>query len=268
MPDAVTGPRAKPSYDTTSVADVVIDNVTGLAWQKNPPLETRSWEEAKSYCQSLELGGSSDWRLPTKIELESLVDDTRTGPSIDRDVFPDPMRAVFLSASPVVGLLAGAPWLVEFATGLTLPSTDSAFLANVWCVRTARRPGSLPAGRYTFGGSAGPATVTDTRTGLVWERDLHPNQVDWSGARERCASLGGRWRLPTKKELLTLVDPTINIATPPVIDLDAFPGTPSDARFWSSVVNRSTGGGAWLLDRNGTPRVMASTAPNYVRCVQ
>ncbi len=32
------------------------------------------WEGAKSYCQNLNLGGHSDWRLPTIQELEKLFD--------------------------------------------------------------------------------------------------------------------------------------------------------------------------------------------------
>lgn len=267
MPDAVVGSKVKPDYDTTSVANVVIDRVTGLAWQKTPPLETRSWEEAKTYCQNFVLGEWSDWRLPTKIELESIVDDTKTSPSINEDAFPDTVVAgVYLTASQVAGFPQGFPWLVEFNRGLTWPSTVSGVVGNVRCVQTARRPASSPSERYAFGTIADLATVADARTGLVWERDLYSAKVDRSGARERCASLGGRWRVPTKKELLTLVDPTIDSATPPVLDLNAFPGTPAEATFWSISVDFGTAAG-WVLGVNGAPAPSSDEQLHYVRCV-
>ena len=37
MPDAVPTANVRPNYDTTSITGVVLDKVTGLAWQRNPP---------------------------------------------------------------------------------------------------------------------------------------------------------------------------------------------------------------------------------------
>ena len=53
---------------------VVIDNTTGLTWQAEADLTPRTWEEAKTYCRGLTLAVHSDWRLPTKIELMSIID--------------------------------------------------------------------------------------------------------------------------------------------------------------------------------------------------
>lgn len=53
-------------------------------------------------------------------------------------------------------------------------------------------------------------TATDSRTGLMWEVDDSQQPMSWQDALKRCAALstGGYsdWRLPSVKELQTLVD--------------------------------------------------------------
>ena len=49
------------------------DSASGLTWQVSPPTDTYDWDEAKSYCDSLSLGGHSDWHLPTIGELRTLI---------------------------------------------------------------------------------------------------------------------------------------------------------------------------------------------------
>lgn len=48
------------------------DSKTDLEWQKNDQ-QTLTWNEAQSYCKSLELNKKSDWRLPDIHELASLL---------------------------------------------------------------------------------------------------------------------------------------------------------------------------------------------------
>lgn len=45
-------------------------------WQDNDEVNAtqRDWENAKTYCDNLALGGHDDWRLPTINELETIVD--------------------------------------------------------------------------------------------------------------------------------------------------------------------------------------------------
>jgi len=49
------------------------DPKTTLEWQCESAGEM-SWNEALEYAQSLLLGGKDDWRLPTALELETLLD--------------------------------------------------------------------------------------------------------------------------------------------------------------------------------------------------
>ena len=70
--------------DFSRSVDIVTDSNSGLQWQDNTAAKTvtRSWQEAISYCEALNLGEKSDWRLPNINELISLVNDTRYNPAI------------------------------------------------------------------------------------------------------------------------------------------------------------------------------------------
>ena len=57
--------------DPVSGEKVATDSKTGLMWQGSYA-KGMIWEEAQRYSKSLSYGGYSDWRLPTRKELESL----------------------------------------------------------------------------------------------------------------------------------------------------------------------------------------------------
>jgi hypothetical protein len=96
----------------------VTDKVTGLMWQQTVPAGTYTWEQAKAYCPTLTLAGHSDWRLPTRIELVSIVDFGRRAPAIDTTYFPSTPSNLFWSSSPLAGLSSYA-WVVIFETGFS-----------------------------------------------------------------------------------------------------------------------------------------------------
>ena len=62
--------------------EVVTDQATGLMWQKDPGTES-SWKQALNYCENLVYAGFSDWRLPNRNELLSLVDYNKSLPLSD-----------------------------------------------------------------------------------------------------------------------------------------------------------------------------------------
>ncbi|SFV52823.1 odd Oz/ten-m homolog 4 [hydrothermal vent metagenome] len=68
--------------------DIVIDHITKLQWQDDIEAKTitKNWEDAKTYCSNLTLDGYSNWRLPTIVELQSIMVDAKV-PAIDTTVF-------------------------------------------------------------------------------------------------------------------------------------------------------------------------------------
>ncbi len=130
---------------------------------------------------------------------------------------------------------------------------------------------SAPDGRYTY--TTGSVTVRDTKTGLTWQRATPTALYAWADAKTYCASadvstaLGGTgWRLPTMRELMTLLD--YSMATGARIDPAAFPGTPLSS-FWSASLLAGFSTSAWYVDFSaGVPSTRANTLTFYVRCVR
>jgi len=60
----------------------IFDTNTNLLWQQSPPNKLFIWQEANEYCKSLTLARHNDWRLPTREELESLINN-KYKPTID-----------------------------------------------------------------------------------------------------------------------------------------------------------------------------------------
>jgi hypothetical protein len=122
-----------------------------------------------------------------------------------------------------------------------------------------------PDGRYTITNGA----VYDTKTKLTWQQGVPSTKYAWDAARTYCSGLdlvGTGWRLPTVKELQTIVDES---RQSPSVDPTAFPSTPS-AFFWSSspYFVSSSSSYAWLVsfELGFANHRGLSTAAN-VRCV-
>jgi hypothetical protein len=109
--------------------DTVVDTVTGLTWQRAAPSGTYTWDAAKTYCSGLSLGGiaAGGWRVPRKLELESIVDDRGYAPAIDTTAFPDTQLDYFWSSSPFV-YQPNSAWFVDFRNGVSWENPTSATL--------------------------------------------------------------------------------------------------------------------------------------------
>lgn len=82
--------------------DTVMDAKTSLIWQRQALNVTYGLDAAAEYCSKLSLGGlSSGWRLPKRLELDSLVDfrAASPGPTIDLAAFPSTTSGGFWTAT-------------------------------------------------------------------------------------------------------------------------------------------------------------------------
>ena len=94
----------------------VYDASTCLMWSKSTNAEGKTWAQAKEAAAAVRLGGFTDWRLPTRAELLTLVDDTRSNPAIDTDRF-DCAASWYWSATPLASSPSVYAWLVNFYNG-------------------------------------------------------------------------------------------------------------------------------------------------------
>jgi len=249
------------SYDT-QIPGVVVDRVTGLMWQRNLPEKFFTFPNAERQCDGLTLAGHHDWRLPSRIELVSLLDTTRIQPSIDMAAFPNTPIDWFWTSS-LAADNPSAAWYVYFYFGY--PKTDDMTNSfSVRCVRSTQAPPTLAA-RYDIQAKE----VLDSATGLHWQRAAAPKALPFEGARAYCSHLrlGAKktWRVPTLVELLTLIDES---AAAPMIDRTAFPDTPGEP-FWSSSTFANGAELAWYVRFDqGNGLYGRLIEPFRVRCVQ
>jgi len=180
----------------------VADNITNLVWQKSESASTLQWASAVAYCDSLNLGGSTDWRLPTEKELGSLIDYSiaNPGPMIRTAYFPSAKKTYYWSATTSAADPNKA-WNILFSDG---PENyaDKGSYYNVRCVRGV----ASDVGDFRDNGNG---TVTDRSMGLTWQQEA-AGPAAWSSAISYCENLvlGGAadWRLPNIKELTSLTD--------------------------------------------------------------
>lgn len=137
--------------------EIVTDLNTGLLWQYNGSY-TGNWSAAQSYCDSLELGGLDDWRLPSTQELGLIVN--YGGDSSNRTFSSFSMDGDSYWANESLSL-SGATYYrtVYFSSGRILYAKGSSS-KNYICVC-----GDSPSASFT---PYDNNTNADSTTGLIW----------------------------------------------------------------------------------------------------
>jgi hypothetical protein len=109
----------------------VSDTATGLVWQRADDGQAKTWQNALSTCEGLELAGQTDWRLPDIRELQSIVDDKRSFPAID-SAFSSREERYWSGTTDTSS--PGEAWYVHFVTGYA-ENTSKLDAYQVRCVR-------------------------------------------------------------------------------------------------------------------------------------
>lgn len=235
----------KPSYINNGNGTIT-DNITGLMWTKSPDLngdgkinyqDKLTYSESVNYSKSLNFAGYNDWRLPTIKELYSLIlfkgldpsgyEGSDTGnlvPFIDTDFFDFDygdlsageriIDAQFITSTLYVSTtMMGDETIfgVNFADGRIkgygtgpLPGQNVSKKFYVFFVR-----GNTTYGINDYHDNEN-GTISDNSTGLMWMKDDNRKGLIWQEALKYAndSEFAGYsdWRLPTVKELQSIVD--------------------------------------------------------------
>lgn len=227
----------------------ITDRVTGLMWQKTDGGEM-SWEKAKDYARNLRIGSHQDWRLPTSMDLFSILNHDRHGPAMDTHFFARTEAQYWWTDSPLAGDNSKV-WLVNAGGGIGAHAARETTSAggdrtvHVRCVR-----GNSPFGRGPSLHDNGDGTITDEKTGLIWQKITTDHAMTWEQALTHCGKLrlAGQadWRLPNIKELRSISD---DRKVEPSLDKTFFPKAPV-ASYWSSTTLFNRPQQAWFVNFN------------------
>ncbi|GBE49066.1 hypothetical protein BMS3Bbin12_02259 [bacterium BMS3Bbin12] len=260
----------------------VHDRLTGLDWtlDANPAAFPMTWGEALAYIVELNDRGAlgfTDWRLPNRRELRSLVSHQTRDPALPAghpfdNVFPgwywtsttaviSPLHAWYVHLGGARMFYGGKDqsflvWPVRGTGNEVLPATG-----QIRCFDETGRviacTGSGQDGESRLG-SAWPVprfevhaeTVLDRMSGLCWLRHADPTgaPVSWpealaAVARTAVPSPAGPWRLPNIIELESLVDCGRHT---PALPKD-HPFTEIREGYWSSTTSLYEPDWAWAL---------------------
>jgi hypothetical protein len=225
-----------------------IDTVTGLQWQRTDGGEM-TFESAGLYCDTLTLGGFTDWRLPNCHELFSLLHLDKPNPALPDDIFPKTTAEYWWSSQSQVNDNTKA-WVTNAGGGVgnhLKKETISAGGTKHYHVRAVRDivPPKEYQSRYIQNADG---TITDNLSGLIWKQQPLQDSLNWESALQIAeeANIAGinDWRLPNIKELQSINDeeysnPSIN----PV-----FNGQITVGKYWSSTSLPNQTTKAWYLD--------------------
>lgn len=247
----------------------VIDTVTSLMWQQTDGGEM-TIENAELYCDSLTLGGYTDWRLPNAHESFSILNHQNTNPAINTTFFTT-TAAQYWWTSDRQANDNNKIWCTNAGGGIgnhPKIETISAGGTKTFHVRAVRDmyvPQMLP-NHFTDNGDG---TITDNLTLLIWQKMPYSDTLTWEQALHYADTLSlanqNDWRLPNIKELQSLNDESL---INPSLNTNYF--TVAGAKkYWSSTSLPNQTTKAWYLNTQfGITTYSEKTWKHELMCVR
>ncbi|MGW8193315.1 MAG: Lcl C-terminal domain-containing protein [Desulforhopalus sp.] len=261
-------------------AQLVQDRATDLIWTKNscPSDFPLTWQEGLQFVDEMNKQaryGRSDWRMPNRRELRSLIDHGEKKPALTGN---HPFENIFLGwfwTSTTAAIATGYAWYVHLeggrmfyggkdssywvwpvcGTSATLTATGGRFCYNaegerIPCDKNgqdgALRMGvSWPEPRFKRVATG----VLDLLTGLVWHAAarLGEKTTTWQEALTTVQRYGDEtglpWRMPTINELESLVDASCHSPALPARN----PFSDIQDEYWSSTTSSYETDWAYVL---------------------
>jgi len=121
-------------HDFLDLGDSTVRDIrTGLIWQQNDDGKKRIWRHATQYCGELDLAASTEWRLPEREDLRTLVDLAHFNPAVNPAFFPSTRPDPYWTSTRFEEY-EGYSWFVHFGDGSEhYGSRTSTYLTR--CVR-------------------------------------------------------------------------------------------------------------------------------------
>ena len=117
--------RFVPSADNTEVCD----NNSGLRWQRELTATRFTWQDAKNYCASLDLGNDQTYELATLADYQTLL--PLLAPALNAGPFSNVQGFTYWSATEVNAGEASVVFFFNGHVGPDFKESDN----NAWCVR-------------------------------------------------------------------------------------------------------------------------------------
>lgn len=226
----------------------VTDTITNLMWQQTDGGEM-SIESAQLYCDSLNLAGYSDWRLPNAHEAFSILNHQYSNPALDITVFPKTLAEYWWTSDKQVNDVSKV-WATNSGGGIgNHPKSETISAGGIkrFHVRAVRDIGNVVFINSQFT-DYGNGVIIDNFTGLTWQKSLTVDTLTWEQALVYANTLTSAgisdWRLPNIKELQSINDET---RIKPSLNTQYF-NISSTKKYWSSTTLPNQITKAWYLD--------------------
>ena len=251
----------------TVSSNVVVDNNTGLTWEKSPSTDTYTWANRKKHCNelnSLNYAGKNNWRVPNPLEFLTIVDNSAFNPATNSNFtgMPTENSTYMWTNNEFKGNTTTDAYTFNLSYG-TFFSSNKTNTYKILCVSGDEL---VPATSSDFAKSG--RIITDNRTGLMWQGENNVSRKTWQEALKYCEDLSyagySDWRLPNKNELASLVN----------YEKSEYPYSYiqniNSVNLWSSSTFMSETDKAWSVEFSSPCYVSgySKTRDSYFRCVR